>query len=76
MATKILVNVFAGTPPLAKLSSPLEFGIEEIEVVRDALRVLRDTRANWKAGHRQSAMAKMAILSTVYVDHAADAAGR
>lgn len=36
---------------------------EEMETLRDAIRLLKDTREHWKAGHRVSVAAKLAALS-------------
>lgn len=67
MPTKILVNVFFGVPPEPK-SAPLEFSLAEVEVVRDALRLLRDSQPAWKTALRNEISLKMANLSSQCCD--------
>ena len=67
MPTKILVNVFFGVPPEPK-GAPLEFSLAEVEVMRDALRLLRDSQPAWKTGQRITAIAKLANISAQCCD--------
>ena len=44
---KILVNVFSGVPPAARLPAPVEFTVGELRAMRDALGLASTSGVKW-----------------------------